>query len=312
VSEGKKLQILREILGSYYRTKDEYLFSCPKCDHHKRKLSINLQKEAYKCWVCDYSGRSIQRLVRKYGSYRQRLSWKELTNTVDVMSFSEQLFSEKIEEEEQIVNLPEEFVSLANSNLPYDSLFARNYLKTRGITKEDILRWKIGYCSSGQYGKRIIIPSFGMSGRSNYFTARSYNKDWKKYMNPPASRDIIFNHLYLDFEEDLVIVEGSFDAIVAGSNAVPLLGSTLRENSKLFQEIVRNDTAVFIALDPDAEKKAKRLIKKLLEYGVETYKVNINPYPDVGEMTKEEFRKRKSKAEIMDPDNYLLTEILNI
>tara|TARA_R110000824_G_scaffold5670_9_gene26091 strand:+ start:24854 stop:25819 length:966 start_codon:yes stop_codon:yes gene_type:complete len=312
VSESKKIKILKDVIGSYYRVKDEYLFFCPKCNHHKRKLSVNLNKDAFKCWVCDFSGKSIQRLIRKYGHYKQRIEWKELTNSVDVLSFTEQLFLEKEKEEEQIVILPEEFVSLANEDLPYNSLYPRNYLKSRGITKQDILKWKIGYCSAGKYGGRIIIPSFGVSGRCNYFTARTYQKDWKKYYNPPASRDIVFNHLYLDFDYDVTIVEGSFDAIVAGTNSVPLLGSTLRTDSKLFQEIVRNDSAVYIALDADAERKAKRLINNLLEYGIETHKIDIEPYSDVGEMTKEEFQKRKAEAEIMNSDNYLLTEILKI
>tara|TARA_R100000152_G_C6759899_1_gene183889 strand:- start:294 stop:1232 length:939 start_codon:yes stop_codon:yes gene_type:complete len=312
VSEGKKLRILTGILGSSYRSKDEYLFFCPKCNHHKRKLSVNLEKDAFKCWVCDYSGRSLQRLVRRYGDYRKRLEWKDLTRTVDVLSFTDHLFEEEAEEPEQTLPLPEEFVSLANSDLPYDSLYARNYLKERGITKQDILKWKIGYCPSGEFGGRIIIPSFNLSGRCNYFTARTYRDDWKKYMNPAASRDIVFNHLYLDFDDDLVIVEGTFDAIVAGFNSVPLLGSTLRETSKLFQEIVKNDTTVYIALDKDAEKKAKYLIKKLLEYDIETYRINLGSHSDVGEMTKEEFQKRKSKAEIMNSEYYLLSEILKI
>jgi hypothetical protein len=131
-------------------------------------------------------------------------------------------------------------------------------------------------------------------------------------MNPPARRDIIFNHLYLDFDEDLIITEGIFDAIVAGPNAVPILGSTLRENSKLFQEIAKNDTPVYIALDPDAEKKAMRLINNLLKYGIETYKVNIAPYSDVGEMKKKEFLTRKQNATIMNSTNYLLRAIADI
>jgi len=201
---------------------------------------------------------------------------------------------------------------LVNKNLPYSSLYPLNYLKSRGILKEDIIRWKIGYCMEGEYKGRIVIPSFGLTGHCNYFTARTFTDDWKKYFNPPISRDIIFNHLFLNFDEDLSIVEGAFDAIVAGSNSVPLLGSSLREGSRLFQEIVKNDTPVYIALDPDAEKKATRLINSLLDYGVEVYKINILPYSDVGEMTKEQFLKRKRNAEIINKDNYLLQEIMKI
>ena len=57
----------------------------------------------------------------------------------------------------------------------------------------------------------------------------------RKYLNPPADRDIIFNELYIDWDSDIILVEGAFDAIKAGPNSIPLLGSTLREESSLFQ-----------------------------------------------------------------------------
>ncbi len=311
MSEGKKLKILREVLGDSYRSNSEILFHCPKCEHHKKKLSVNLPKDVFKCWVCDYSGRSLYRLVRRYGTYKNRSDWTALTSQVDIKLFSEKLFNEE-EVVEQDVPLPKEFISLANKNLPATATYALNYLYSRGLTKSDIVRWKIGYCFEGEYESRVIVPSFSLSGDPNYFTARSYSDDWKKYKNPPAKKDIVFNHLYLDFDEDLIITEGIFDAIIAGPNAVPILGSTLRENSKLFQEIAKNDTPVYIALDPDAEKKAMRLISDLLKYGIEIYKVDISPYSDVGEMSKKEFVLRKQNATLMNTTNYLLKALAGI
>jgi len=129
-------------------------------------------------------------------------------------------------------------------------------------------------------------------------------------MNPEASRDIVFNHLYLDFDEDLTIVEGVFDAII-GPNAVPILGSTLNEDSALFQEIVTNDTPVYIALDRDAKKKENRLIEKFLEYGIEIYKINTTAYDDVGAMPKANFLHLKKKATLINSDNYLLYRTLS-
>jgi len=312
MSEGKKLKLLSDIFGSYYRSKNEILFFCPRCDHRKKKLSINIEKNAFKCWVCDYSGHSLYRLVRSYGNYEQRAVWSKYTRTIDIVSFEEKLFPSQVEKKEQKIPLPGEFISLANKNLPYSSLYPLHYLKTRGILKEDIVRWKIGYCAEGKFKNRIIIPSFGLSGYCNYFIARSYTDDWRKYLNPPISRDIIFNHLFLDFDSELVVVEGAFDAIVAGKNAVSLLGSTMRENSVLFQEIVKNDTPIYIALDSDAEKKAMTLINNLLSYDIEIKKINIFPFSDVGEMTKEEFSKRMFEAEIMNKDNYLLRQITGV
>jgi len=220
------------------------------------------------------------------------------------------LFSEKEVEPDQRLNIPGEFVSLANKDLPLTSRNAQIYLKDRGLTKKDVIYWKIGYCEGGQYDGRILIPSFNKDGYCNYFVTRTYIGDWRKYLNPTASKDIIFNELYLDFDSDLILVEGVFDAIVAGPNSVPLLGSTLKDTSRLFQEIVRNDTPVYIALDPDASKKEDGLIKKFLSYGIEVYKVDISPYNDVGEMTKKEFNTRKSQAVLIEEDTYMLTKAI--
>ena len=103
-----------------------------------------------------------------------------------------------------------------------------------------------------------------------------------------------------------------FDAVVAGENSAPLLGSTLTERSKLFHEIVKNDTPIYLALDPDASKKTDKIIKLLLKYDVEIYDVKIGPHKDVGEMTKKQFFERKHSAEVLDLDNYLLSRIKRI
>ena len=313
MSDGKKRSILRSTLGYCHQSGNELLFACPKCNHHKNKLSVNIERDVFKCWVCEYSGRSIYRLIRRYGSYEQRKEWGQLTQQIDVSTFAEVLLQDdNFAEEEQTLDLPEEFVSLANKNLPKTSLYALNYLESRGIYKEDIVKWKIGYCDDGDFGSRIIIPSFGLTGKANFFIARSYGDDWRKYKNPQASKDIVFNELYLDFDEDMILVEGVFDAIKAGDNSVPILGSTLREHSKLFQKIVENDTPVYIALDPDVDRKTLKIIKLLLEYDIEVHKINILPYNDVGEMSRQQFIKRKEEATFIKSYDYLINEIFNL
>lgn len=307
----KKIKILYNIFGDYHKSRDEFLFHCPKCNHHKKKLSINLDKDKYKCWVCDYRGNTISRLVRRWGSFSQQQNWSELTSDFNPTAF-ENLFSDIEEvEEKQTIELPTEFNTLATNNGSLTSLPAKKYLRTRGVNKEDILKWKIGFCSHGEFKDRIIIPSFDEDGDVNFFIARSYSGDWKKYKNPKVSKNIIFNELYVDWTSDLTIVEGVFDAIIAG-NSVPILGSTLSEKHKLFEKIVENDTPVYVALDPDAESKALKLIQKLIQYDVEVYKVKIEPYNDVAEMSKEEYQKRKSEAILMNSNSYLDYSISSI
>ena len=314
MSEDEKIKLLKDVLGRHSKEgSNQLLFNCPKCEHHKKKLSINIEKGYFKCWVCDWSGRNLYKIIKRYGNYQQKQKWRSLTHQVEINNFAEKLFGIKLPpEKEQKIDLLPAFISLANKKLPSTANRALNYLESRGITKKDILKWKIGYCVDGEYAGRIIVPSFDLDGDINYYIGRTYSDDWPKYTNPKVLKNIIFNHLYLDFDEDLVIVEGVFDAIKASDNSVPLLGSTLTERSKLFMEIVKNDTVVYLALDSDVEKKTNKLIKLFLKYDIEVHKVDIQPYDDVGEMTKEEFKTRKDSASVLTLDDYLLNRIRSI
>jgi DNA primase len=200
-------------------------------------------------------------------------------------------------------------VSLANKSLPITAKGPLKYLSERGITKKDILRWKIGYCSDGEYANRVIIPSFNKDGYVNYFVARSWIDEFPRYKNPQASKNIIFNELFVDWTKPIILTEGVFDAVKAG-NAIPLLGSTMKENSKVFQEIVKREIPVYLALDPDAQKKQDWITEMLLSYDVPVYSVDVSGYKDVGEMEPEVFQDRLSKATFIDQTNYLLTKML--
>ena len=306
--EAKK--ILHETFGNYIDKGTELLFTCPACNHHKRKFSINLDKGAYKCWICDYRGRNIRRSIRRFGTYTQLQKWDEITNRTDLERFSDLFMEDQCQARREKIQLPDEFTSLCSDNIPATATYALKYLQKRGITKADIIKWKIGFCFSGEYRNRIIVPSFDEDGDCSYFIARSYSGDSYKYKNPRASKDIVFNELYIDWNKDLVLVEGVFDALVAG-NAVPILGSTLRSGSDLLRKIVRNDTPIYIALDPDAADKERRIIKMLLEYDIELYKIDISGHEDVGSMSKEDFIQRKNNATFIDRDNYLLLDLLS-
>ena len=263
--EGKKYRIIADILGDNYKSGSEYLFCCPFCkDSNKKKMSVNIEKNLYKCWICESSSKDIRRIVRRFGNFVQLGEWDKLTNRTDINDF-DNLFAEPISDDEIVkpIDLPEGFKSLCNGTTLLDNS-PMTYLRNRGVTEQDILYWKIGYTTEGRYRGRIIIPSFNLNGDLNYYVARTFTNSDFKYLNPPASKDVVFNELLLEWDEDLIITEGVFDAMEAGQNAVPLLGSTIRQNSKLFKKIAQNDTPIFFALDPDARKKEDRMIKLFL------------------------------------------------
>ena len=221
------------------------------------------------------------------------------------------LWKQSVEKTKAKVELPEEFTSLCAEKIPATGTYAFKYLQRRGVTEEDILKWKIGYCFSGEYRNRIIIPSFDEDGDCSYFIARSYSGDSYKYKNPRASKDIVFNELFIDWNSDLVLVEGVFDALVAG-NAVPILGSTLRSKGPNYYERLYGTTPQSTSHSTRRRReKERRIIKMLLEYDIELYKIDVTGYEDVGSMPKQVFEERKNNATFIDGDNYLLMNLLS-
>jgi len=306
-----KTSLLEVALGEYQRSGNELLFFCEFCKHHKKKFSVNIVTNSYKCWICNVRGRNIRRFLKAKLSYSQLYEWDKINNIVDLNDLNDDMFVERVQIQEQTIDLPQQFVSLANKQLPLTSKFALKYLYDRGLTKEDIVMWKIGHCADGEYKGRIIVPSFNLEGKCDYFVARGYGREYPKYINPNATKDIVFNELYINWNKDIVLVEGVFDAIKC-ENAIPLLGSTLEEKTTLFNKIIQYDPIVYIALDPDAEKKSNSILNKFIRYDIRVYKIDVTGFDDVGEMTKEQFIERKEQARLINENWMLESQIMAI
>ena len=292
----KQVKILKQTLDYAHSSRDEHLFFCPFCKHHKPKLSVNIEKNVFKCWVCDTRGKNIYYLIKRFGTFDNQQEWLRITNEVDVRDFELFISGSQTEQKvKQKIDLPDHFVPLWGSS-SLSSQRPINYLKNRGISNSKLLEWKVGYCSKGEYKDRIVIPSFDDEGDINYFVTRTFTDDWLKYKNPPVSKDVVFNELLIDWDEPIVLVEGIFDA-VHEQNMIPILGSTLNEKTELFQKIAASQAKVYIALDPDAYKKEVKIIQNLLEYGLGVWKIKVPKGKDLGEISKYEYQRLKQNAE---------------
>jgi DNA primase len=139
---------------------------------------------------------------------------------------------------------------------------AYNYIKSRNITDLMLQLYNIGFCATGLYENRIIIPSYDENRRLNYFIARSFlNKTKRKYMNPVVQKEIIiFNESLINWDEPVYVVEGAFDSIFI-PNAIPMLGKFMGEH--LFKKLYDNAKKIIIVLDPDAWNDQERLYHRL-------------------------------------------------
>lgn len=273
-----KLEIkksLESFLGTARTKNDELQFHCPFCQHPKRKFNVNTISHAWHCWVCGAKGRSLFSLAKK------------LQAPPKVLSFFRSLRPGKIKKSEQdIVRLPGEFQPIygGNPNSP-DFRNAVRYLKQRGLTSEDVLRYNIGYAESGSYSGMIIIPSYDAEGSLNYFTSRAFYDAGPKHLNPPASRNVVGYEVYVNWSEPINIVEGPFDAITVGENTIPLFGKTLSKS--LIESIILNKVQrINLLLDDDALKEALKHAERFMGLGIQTHVIDL-PGKDPNDLGRE-------------------------
>ena len=268
------INILDDILGVGTSMKnDEQAHYCPFCHHHKKKLQINLKTQQWHCWVCDAKGKRIQRLLK-----RLHVDNHKLKKIYEVYGDDYIVYSNDTEDEKVELRLPNEFQSLlkvpkGKVNPLYRKVI--DYAKSRNLTKEDITRYNIGYCTSGHYSGRIIIPSYDSNNRLKYFIARSVFVEEKfKYKNPPVSKNVIMFENQINWDEPITLVEGVFDAMAVKRNSIPILGKFIP--TKLNEAIFRNEVKnINIFLDEDAQGQALRYTMQFQNQGIDTK--NIKP-----------------------------------
>ena len=281
--------LTNSVLGFGKQTaRGNYAYHCPLCKHHKPKLEVNMSENSkgenpWHCWVCDKKGKKLYQLFKAVEVPPETMA--ELKAIVKYVG------PETDVQVETKVTLPKEFKLL--TNIQKSNIMGRHalaYIKSRGITEEDILKYGIGYCETGRYANMVIIPSFDERGNINYFTGRSFEKEPSvKYRNPSVSRDIIPFELFINWELPLILCEGPFDAISIKRNVIPLLGKNIQ--TKLMKKIVMSSVEkIYIALDKDAQKQALDFCEKLMQEGKEVYLVDIQD-KDPSEMGFNNFTK---------------------
>ncbi len=266
------VDILDSVLGfGTAHANDEMAYHCPFCHHHKKKLQINLNSQKFHCWVCDSKGNTIGFLLRKLNCESSKIS--SINNI-----YGSTYYKPGADDVEEIIKLklPNEFKKLDKKSLSIDPNFdyVKRYLLSRDINDDIIVKYNIGYCESGIYENRIIIPSYDKDNQLNYFMARSYNENNFKYKNPPVSKNVIGFENQINWNHEIVLCEGVFDAIAIRRNAIPLFGKFI--SKRLMETIFLNKVKnIKIMLDADAQEQANRYVDYFTKNGIKV--TNIIP-----------------------------------
>ncbi len=299
------LASLENILGKgQKRARDNHAFHCPFCNHRKPKLEINLAtneegKNPWECWVCQTRGRTIRSLLRQLKT--------PLSQAAEVLKYLPK-GQQSNYKDLSIIELPKEFQILADaSTTSVTANIIRKYLYARGLTDIDIVKYNIGYCGSGEFGGRVIIPSYSSSGLLNYFIGRSYEGNYFKYKNPESSKDIIFFENFINWNQPIILCEGVFDAMAIKRNVIPILGKAIAPS--LYKKIITSPLKdIYIALDSDAKKRAIEIAESFLNEGKRVFFLDMKE-KDPSDMGFKSFTEYIQQAEELDLSSLMLHKL---
>ena len=290
------LGLVESVLGKGdARSKGNYAFYCPKCKHKSPKLEVNLitntkKQNRWACWTCtSFKGTTLKSLFNalKVDTPKFEELNKILGTTYKV---------DKVKVDIQ-VELPTEFTPFINlKKTDIISRHALKYLlKDRGVSFGDIIKANIGFCSSGRFNNKVIIPSYSKEGKLDYFVARSFNDMGSKLDAPKSDKNIIGFESLINPNLPLILCEGVFDALTIKRNAIPLFGKTI--SSKLRKLLIKETTkSIYIALDSDALKNTYKIAEELISLGKKVYVIRLDK-KDPSELGFLEFTKLVQKAQ---------------
>jgi DNA primase len=265
------LGILESVLGKGKPSKNgDVDFYCPICNHKKPKLIVNINSGNFNCWTCHppTKGGNPAKLLKLIGAQKEKI--------LEISKFFGKQKANIVEEEFEPVTLPQEFIPLAEPTSSLELRHALAYLNRRGVTQSDIIKYGIGYCDSGRYRGKVIIPSYNSDNRVNYFVARSISDSAIRKFDAPKCKksDVIGFENTINWDVPIILCEGPFDGIAVKRNAIPLFGKTIP--SAVMKRLVESRVkTVYLALDRDALRESIDSAEKLIKMGKDVYLLDL-------------------------------------
>ena len=288
---------LRSILHIEKETRSgQYIIDvCPFCGKEKH-FYINKKTQLFDCKKCGVTG-SIYKLL-KHLDKTYLLGEKSVEFTEQIKSIRQSL-QEELSTEQVVEELPKR-------NMPpgFRICIANKYLSSRGITRNDCKRYRIGETTVVfKYRKYILFPIYD-GGDIRGFVGRYGNKvvplDRLRYNNSLntdfASLLYGYDEIVSGETETVIIVEGVFDKIAVDKklglwddNSVKCVCTFGKKisNTQIQKLIAKNVTNIILSWDFDALREIKNYGMELDRYF--NVKVAVSTHKkDIDECTQDE------------------------
>lgn len=285
---------------------------CPKCGVDDKQFAVNYITGKFNCFreKCGFRGRSIKYLI----AYVEGLHVKEVETKYDLQpTGTEKLdqiaskFIHTANNDIDSIKLPAQYQEFKFNDSPMEKRFL-TYLNDRGISRATIEAFKLGYCFTGRYEDRIIIPINTLDFKA--FTSRiiyevekekykNENGEWKRKALVGYNEFIQKNNL-----DYLIITEGPFDCLKLyeyGCNVVALQGVAIHDAQINILNSLPKTLKLIILLDPEVfNKTLDDICTRLYSNHPELYVAKLELGVDPGSATKLQVMCALSKAKKWD------------
>ncbi len=264
ISYYSENQIRRSLLASGIDIVSEvdidFIIFCPFHNNSRTPAAeVHKTNGMFYCFACQETKELTEVIMQASGrSYFEaaRLidSKSDERNLVEVL---QETLDKKIEFKEYDLSMIDK---LNNSALTSER--AVNYYKSRKITKDSVIKYKLGYSEKQDM---VTIPVYSPEGLCLGFVGRSVEgKIFKNTSGLPKSKTL-FNIQRAKRYDKVFVVESSFDAIrleQVGVHAVATLGATIsKEQRKLLKQYF-NEVIVL----GDNDEAGQNMSKKMIAY----------------------------------------------
>jgi DNA primase len=277
-------QIKRVLAGSGVtvekEAESEYIVFCPFHSNHRTPAGeINKYTGLFFCFSCSKTADLIELVM--YFSNRTYFESVRFIKSKEVETNILSEVNNKLIEKEEWTEFDMSVVNRLHEQA-LNSERAKEYFVKRKITKESVIKFKLGYSENQDM---VSIPIQNSDGLCVEFVGRSVEgKDFKNTSKLPKSK-LLFNLNRVKTASKVYVVESSFDAIrldQVGFPAVATLGANV--SSKQIDLLQKYFSDIIIIADNDeAGGNMKEKIVERLNGNVTV--INLDKqYKDIGDM----------------------------
>ena len=256
--EQVKQSLIAADIDIKFELENDLMIFCP-FHNNSRSPAGEVSKETgiFWCFSCQESKELVEVIMHATKkSYFE--SMRLIDSKADKRNLIDQINS-TLEKVTTFVQYDLDMIEKLHKNV-FENQKAIEYFKSRGITKDSVERYRLGYSTSQDM---VTIPVYSPDGICLGFVGRSIQgKRFKNSTNLPKSKTL-FNLSRNKRVDKVFVVESSFDAIrieQVGGHAVATLGATIsKEQRKLLKQYFNQ----VIALG-DNDEAGQNMSNKLL------------------------------------------------